>query len=119
MHALPGRVAPSETSSSTTGPRTGVVKRPATKKPAAKCDGDEDEDDMLGSEHECEPLGGHRSDDDDESDGDEASDNAIPRDLRTTGGSAMKKPAKHTAAKKKPAAKRAKKHEDWFSVLPF
>ena len=115
-HALPGRVAPSETSTSTTGPRTtGVLKRPATKKPAAKCD--DDEDDVFGSDHECEPLGGHDSDDDDEGEGEGPSGHGIPTDLRTPGGSAMKKPAKHTAAKKKPAAKRAKKHEDRFSGL--
>ena len=104
-HALPPRVAPSESSS--TGPKTTAVsKKPSKRTTAPK---DDDDDDAADSDHE--PLGG-RSDDEDDDSGD------VPEDLKGSGGKVLKKPAaKRTAAKKRPAAKRAKKTQDLHFVF--
>ena len=103
-HALPGRVAASESSS--TGPDTSsLMKKPAAKTFKKKVDEDED----VGTDHE--PLGG-KDDDDDNEDSGEGSHDHVPRDLKPSAKSSMKKPATSRRSAQKKPSKCPRKNED-------
>ena len=106
-HALPGRVAASESSS--TGPDTStLMKKPAAKTSKKKTE----EEEPVGTDHE--PLGGKDDEDDDEDSGDGAgSHEHVPLDLKPSGESGVKKkPATNRRGAQKKPSKRSRKNED-------
>ena len=113
-HALPGRVAASESSSTAPETKKGQDKKPK-KKPSRKksAEDNDDDDEPVPSEHE--PLGGSGDDDpgDDDMSGEGGDGCGIPRDLKPKHG-VMKKPGARATATMKRPSKRVKKNEDWF-----
>ncbi|CAK9097187.1 unnamed protein product [Durusdinium trenchii] len=111
-HALPGRVAASESSSANGGGAAQVMKKPSK---SAKRKANQNKDDQEEGESEPEPLGGHDDDQDDNgSDGDGGSrgDDHVPKDLKSS--KSYKKPAtaSKAAAKRKPSTRSKKKAKD-------
>ena len=112
-HALPGRVAASESSSTCHDTKTNKNKNPM-KKPSKKKHGDneEDDDEPVPSEHE--PLGGTDDDDNQDDNASGGEGDGVPKDLKPK--NVMKKPGGRATGTMKRPSKRTKKHEDWFYV---